>query len=105
MLSPEMISDPPLYFRAVPYAMSGITAVAGRARHLPTPPEEEEERGQGGTVPAVPCALRGGQPSVAAPPSASPVSHHGLGVRVQPREGAAPLGGCSEPRIAQAGSP
>lgn len=68
MLSPEMISDPPLYFRAVPYAMSGITAVAGRARHLPTPPEEEEERGQGGTVPAVPCALRGGQPSVAAPP-------------------------------------
>lgn len=55
MWSPEMIPGPPLYFRAAPYVTAGITAVegragegaaAGRARHLPTPPEEEEVAGR-----------------------------------------------------------
>lgn len=82
MWSPEMISGPSLYFRAAPYATAGMTAVAGRAGGGRDSRQgtalaqaaggggggEEEEHGQRGTVRAVPGALRGGQPGVAAPP-------------------------------------
>lgn len=69
MWSPEMISGPPVYFRAAPYVAAGITAAAGRAgggrgggqgTHMPTAPEEEEVGGRKSTERAArfpPCPV------------------------------------------------
>lgn len=80
-----------------------------RAGHMPTPPEEQEvggRKGMGGRHgphltrgPSVRSARRVGSSSV------PPASQHRPDQRVRRWEGAAPMGGCPEPRQGQAGSP
>lgn len=116
MWSPEMISCPSLYFRAAPCVTAGTTAVAGRgprqrAGRGTCPRRRRRRWSRGGRARAGRhCSRRARCPSGRSArrvrsSSASPGSHHGLGVPEQRREGAAPSGGCSEAQIAQAGSP
>lgn len=106
MWCPKMISGLPVYFRAAPCVTAGIT---GKAGHGTCPRHRRRRRRSSGGGRA--RAARRGSRRARCPPgrsarcggssSARPVCHHGLSVSVQRREGAAPPGGCPEPRRAQ----